>query len=95
MPYNILNVANGKWINLMTLITLIEKNLNIKAIKVFKNLQPGDIKQTLADTKKIKKLTKYKPKTSIKVGVNKFVEWYLSYNLKNNKISKKSIKKSF
>ena len=31
VPYNILNVASGKWTNLMTLITLIEKNLNMKA----------------------------------------------------------------
>ena len=69
----------------MTLITLIEKNLNMKAIQVFKNLQPGDIKQTLADTKKIKKLTQYKPKTPIKVGVSKFIKWYLNYYSKSNR----------
>tara|TARA_B100001250_G_scaffold396349_1_gene402254 strand:+ start:5093 stop:6091 length:999 start_codon:yes stop_codon:yes gene_type:complete len=85
VPYNILNVASGKWTNLMTLITLIEKNLNMKAIQVFKNLQPGDIKQTLADTKKIKKLTQYKPKTPIKVGVSKFIKWYLNYYSKSNR----------
>ena len=85
IPFNILNVANGKWTNLMTLINLIEKKLNIKAIKVFKKLQPGDIKETLADTQKLRKLTNYKPKTSIKIGVNKFVEWYLSYHSKINK----------
>ena len=85
VPYNILNVASGKWTNLMTLITLIEKNLNMKAIQVFKNLQPGDIKQTLADTKKIKKLTQYKPKTPIKVGVSKFIKWYLDYYSKSNR----------
>jgi len=79
VPFNILNVANGKYTNLTYLIKIIEKKLNIKAIKVFKGLQPGDIKSTLADTKKLIKFTKYKPKTSIEKGVNNFIEWYKNY----------------
>jgi len=89
VPFNILNVANGKWTTLMKLIEIIEKKLDMKARKIFKPLQPGDIKSTLADTKKIRKLTKYKPQTSIEKGVNSFVEWYLDYyhrGQKNKKI---------
>ena len=85
VPFAILNVANGKWTNLIKLINLIEKKLNIKAIKVFKTLQPGDIKSTLADTRKLRKLTKYRPQTSIESGVNKFIEWYLDYYSKSIK----------
>ena len=39
----------------------------------------GDIKQTLADNNKIKKIINFKPNTPIKYGVNKFIDWYLDY----------------
>ena len=37
----------------------------------------GDVKSTFADTSLLEDWINYKPKTSIKDGVNKFVEWYL------------------
>ena len=78
-PFRVLNIGNNKPIKLMNYIREIEKRLNKKSKKKYLSLQMGDIKQTLADNKKIKKLTNFKPNTSIKYGVNKFIDWYLDY----------------
>ena len=45
-------------------------------------MQKGDVKITLSDTSLLKKLTGYKPKTNYKVGIKKFLKWYLSYYTK-------------
>ena len=39
-------------------------------------MQPGDVKKTFADSEELFKLIKYRPKTSIKEGVEQFVKWY-------------------
>lgn len=78
-PFQIINIGNNKPVKLIKYVELIEKCLKKKARKKYVSLQPGDIKQTLSDTKKIHKLINFKPNTPIGIGVNKFVEWYLKY----------------
>ena len=75
-PYKIYNIGNSKPINLMDYIKAIENNLQKKAIINFKPLQPGDVNTTYADVKDLEKDFNYKPKTDIKVGINKFISWY-------------------
>jgi len=38
--------------------------------------QPGDVKRTFADIEKAKRLLGYDPNTSMKDGVEKFIEWF-------------------
>ncbi len=78
-PFRILNIGNSKPVNLMKYIDTIEENLKKKAIKKFLPLQQGDVPKTFSDTRKIKKLLKYKSKTSIKKGIQEFINWYLEY----------------
>ena len=57
-----------------------KKNLNKKAkIKNLK-LQKGDVFKTHASMKNTWKLVKRKKTTNIKVGIQKFVEWYKKYH---------------
>ena len=42
-------------------------------------MQLGDVESTYADTSKLEEWIGYKPKTSIKDGVSKFIEWYKDY----------------
>ena len=63
----------------MKYIKLIEKNLNKRAIIVYKNMQKGDIKDTLSDLKDTKKYISYKPKVRVEEGIRRFIEWYRSY----------------
>ncbi len=63
----------------MDFITEIEKNLKTKSKKKFLPMQKGDVEKTFANTTKLLKLAKYKPKVSIKEGIKKFVNWYIKY----------------
>ena len=77
--FRILNIGNNKPIKLNSYVNLIEKQLQKKGNKVPYKMQKGDVKQTYASLKKIKKLIKYSPKTSISIGIRKFVTWHNEY----------------
>jgi len=82
IPFKIFNIGKGYSNTLMEYLREIEKNLGKKAKLKNKSLQPGDIKKTHADISSLKKYINYKPKTDIKLGINKFVSWYLRYKNK-------------
>lgn len=85
IPFEILNIGKGQSDKLTKYISQIEKCLNKKSKKNFLSLQKGDIVKTLADTSKLKKITKKNKFTPIHIGVEKFVNWYLDYfKIKNN-----------
>ena len=64
----------------MEYISEIESCLKIKAIKEFHPLQAGDVKTTSSDNTKLEKWIEFKPNTSIKDGVRKFIDWYLDFH---------------
>ena len=78
-PFEVYNIGNNDPTKLMYYIRLIEKELGKKAIRNYMPLQKGDVKQTLSDTKLLKKITGYNPKTNYKLGIKKFLKWYLDY----------------
>jgi UDP-glucuronate 4-epimerase len=77
--YRILNVGNSQPVNLMDFIHIMEDAFGKKAILEMYPMQAGDVKITYADTSALEKITKYKPSTSLKNGIEKFVEWYNNY----------------
>ena len=78
-PYQIVNVGNNNPIDLIKFITLLERELGIKAIKEFHEMQLGDVKSTCADTTLIETLISYKPRTSLADGIKNFVIWYKNF----------------
>ena len=78
-PFRILNIANTKKIFLLNFINTLEKELNIKIKKNYLPMQKGDVHSTLSDSSLLKRITGYNPKTNYKVGIRKFLNWYLSY----------------
>ena len=78
-PFRILNIGNTKKVYLLDFIKEIEKELGKKAIRNYMPLQKGDVKQTVSNTKLLKKITGYNPKTNYKLGIKKFLKWYLDY----------------
>ena len=78
-PHRIFNIGNSNPIQLMQYIDEIENALGKKAIKEYLPMQPGDVQATFADTSKLEKWIKFKPNTSIKNGVIKFINWYKDY----------------
>ena len=78
-PYKIYNIGNSAPVKLMDFIKAIEENLNITAKKEMLPLQAGDVESTYADVTGLMEDLKYKPKTDVKFGVGKFIEWYKSF----------------
>ena len=78
--YNIYNLGESQTIGLLSLVKLIEENLNKKAILDYKPHQPGDVPITYADISKAQIDLNYSPQTPIEVGIKKFVDWYRQQN---------------
>lgn len=78
-PYAVYNIGHGSPINLMDFVKAIEDELGIEAAKNFREMQPGDVYQTYADTQDLFAVTAYTPKVTVKEGVAEFVQWYRKF----------------
>lgn len=79
VPYRVFNIGNHESVNLLDFIKVIEEALGRKAVLDLQPMQLGDVKATYADIDDLTAAVGFKPKTSIKEGVRKFVDWYLDY----------------
>ncbi|OED96321.1 NAD-dependent epimerase [Vibrio breoganii] len=78
-PYAVYNIGHGSPINLMDFVKAIEDELGIKAKKNFREMQPGDVYQTYAETQDLFTATGYTPKVTVKEGVAEFIQWYREF----------------
>jgi len=78
-PYRLFNIGNNNPIPLMDFVQALESALGITAEKNYLPMQPGDVPVTSANIAELEAWTGFKPKTSVKDGVMRFVEWYCSY----------------
>lgn len=78
-PYNIFNIGNSNPVGLMDYIHAIEEKLGVESKKMFLEMQPGDVPATHANTSKLEKYVNFKPKTSVKDGVSRFIDWFNAY----------------
>ena len=78
--HKIYNLGNNKPQQLLKMVSLLEMLCERKAKINKKRMQPGDVRHTYANIKESKKDLKFKPKTSLKEGLEKFVTWYKNYH---------------
>lgn len=78
-PHRIVNIGGGQPVQLMDFIKTIEANLGIKAKLNLMPMQMGDVRATEARAELIQALTSFKPSIPVEIGVQRFVEWYVSY----------------
>ena len=78
--HKIYNLGNNKPEPLLKLVSLLETLCQRKAKIIKKRMQPGDVRHTYANIKESKKDLKFKPKTNLKEGLEKFVTWYKNYH---------------
>lgn len=78
-PFRIFNIGNNAPVTLMDYIAAIEAALGKKATIRYRPLQPGDVPDTSADVSTLERAVGYKPSTSVREGVRRFVDWYRSY----------------
>lgn len=93
LPPNVVyNIGNSTPINLLVFVdTLQQELIRAKVLPEnydFKNhqalvpMQPGDVPVTFADTHGLERDFAFKPKTPLRVGLQKFAEWYYDYYCK-------------
>jgi UDP-glucuronate 4-epimerase len=78
-PFKIYNIGNNQPVELTQFISEIENALGKKAQKEYLDLQPGDVPATYADVDDLMKDVGFKPATSIREGIQRFVAWYREY----------------
>ncbi|MBN2175268.1 MAG: NAD-dependent epimerase [Bacteroidales bacterium] len=78
-PYKVYNIGNNQPVKLLDFIEAIESALGKKAIKEMLPLQPGDVPATFADVSGLVDDFNYKPNTSYKDGIRRFVQWYREF----------------
>jgi UDP-glucuronate 4-epimerase len=78
-PEEIFNLGCGRQEELMDYIKMVEESCGKEAKKEMLPMQPGDTKASLADISHAKEKLGFEPKTTIREGVPKFVQWYREY----------------
>jgi UDP-glucuronate 4-epimerase len=79
IPYSLYNIGNNNPIELSRFIAAIEAACSKDAVKIYQDMQPGDVPRTFADTTALEDAVGYKPVMNIEAGMLKFVSWYKDY----------------
>ena len=79
IPHEVYNIGCSTPIRLMDFIASIEAVSGKKAIMEMMDMQPGDVKETYADTSLLEKRFGYKPSTSLNDGISVFYNWFQKY----------------
>jgi len=74
--YEIMNLGNSNPISLQDIINTVEK-VTGKKIKTMENYLPGQMKETLADISRARKIIGYDPKTTLEEMVKIYYEWFI------------------
>ena len=78
-PHKVINVGNNGPVPLLEFIACIEAATGLPAVKNLLPMQPGDVPRTWADTKALQAGYGLRPHTELRVGVQRFVDWYRDY----------------
>jgi UDP-glucuronate 4-epimerase len=78
-PYRLYNIGNNNPAELLDMIALLEQALGRKATLNLLPMQPGDVPRTFADIDTLTADTGFRPKTDLRSGLERFVNWYRAY----------------
>jgi UDP-glucuronate 4-epimerase len=80
VPHRIYNLGNHRPEKLLDFIAVLEGLLGRKAVKELLPLQPGDVPESFADIEASRRDLGFEPKTTLEIGLARFVEWYKRYH---------------
>ena len=78
-PFRVVNIGNSDKVRLLDFIEAIEAECGVEAKRNFMPMQKGDVPATWANAELLKRLTGYRPATSYREGIKRFVAWYREY----------------
>ena len=77
---HILNLGSARPVTLESLVHLLERALDKKALVEHLPPQPGDVEVTEADISRARQVLGYHPQVSLEEGLARFVQWYHSHS---------------
>lgn len=91
-PYALYNIGNNHPESLLDFVQILQEELvqagllpkdyNFEEHKELVPMQPGDVPITYADTSELERDFGFKPKTSLREGLHKFIAWYKDFYCK-------------
>ncbi|WJH41851.1 NAD-dependent epimerase/dehydratase family protein [Aliirhizobium terrae] len=78
-PFRTVNLGGGQPVGLLDFIDVIERVMGKPARRKMLPMQQGDVPRTFASPDLLLALTGRKPETTLDVGVEAFVRWYLDH----------------
>jgi UDP-glucuronate 4-epimerase len=78
-PWRVFNIGNNKPVELLEYIKVIEDCLGKEAKLDLLPMQPGDVPSTMADVSELQNAVGFRPSTSVRDGVRRFIEWYREF----------------
>ena len=75
-PHRVYNIGNNTPEKLEDFLSILERELGVKAVRKNLSMQPGDVPATAADVSAINRDYGFEPKTRLEDGLKKFVRWY-------------------
>jgi len=78
-PYRVYNIGNGKPVQLMRFIEVLEQSLGQRARIDYLPMQDGDVHATAAQVSALERDFGYRPSVDVEEGVARFVDWYRTY----------------
>ena len=78
-PYRVFNIGNNQPVPLLDFIGALEEALGRKAKMNLMPIQAGDVVSTMADVSELEAAVGFRPRTSIRDGIGRFVNWYKEY----------------
>lgn len=79
--YRLFNIGGSSPVPLMEFVRELEAAFGREAQKRFLPMQPGDVVSTYADVSALEQATGFRPATPLKLGVQKFADWYNDYHM--------------
>ncbi len=74
--HRLLNIGASSPTPLREFVETLESLLGKKAVLKHAPAQPGDVDRTYADVSSLEKLTQYRPRITLREGLQEFSEWY-------------------
>ena len=78
-PFRLYNIGNSAPVELADFIAALERELGRTAVTELLPLQPGDVPDTWADSRRLAEATGWRPAVPVAEGVRRFVAWYRDY----------------
>jgi UDP-glucuronate 4-epimerase len=78
-PWRVYNIGNHQSVRLLTYIETLERALGQSTEKIFKPMQDGDVKDTYADTGRLRAAVGFVPATPLEEGLARFAGWFRTY----------------